>query len=139
MHSDLVEDYDADNVAHEQEKCVLCWIAEVFAVHSAHDVGVAVHELEELLEAPEAASAATEHSAGKADVAVLLQFMVKPLKEHTNHAADGDHQGAKSQSSQVISEETRELSKQILRIQLSQSTLFSVKFFEGIGKKTKII
>jgi hypothetical protein len=99
---DLVEDNNADNVAHEQEKSVLGRVAEVFAVHRAHDVGVAVHELEELLEAPEAAPAAAEHSSGKAIVTVLLQFVVKPLKEHANHSADGDHQGAKSQSSQVI-------------------------------------
>jgi len=45
-------------------------------VHRAHDVGIAVHELEKLLEAPEAATATAEHSSGKAIVTVLLQFVV---------------------------------------------------------------
>jgi hypothetical protein len=97
--SDLVKDDDADNVAHEQEKRVARRVAEVLAVHSAHDIGVAVHELEEFLEAPEAATAAAQHASGEAVVCVLLQLVVEPLEEHANHPADGDHQGAKGQSS----------------------------------------
>lgn len=99
---DLVKDYNADDVAHEQEKCVLGRVAEVFAMHRTHDVGVAVHELEELFKAPEAAPAAAQNASSKAVVRVFLQFVVEPLKEHANHTADGNHQGAKSQSSQVI-------------------------------------
>ena len=53
--------YKPCNVSQKQAECFLSGPAEVLSVDSRHDVGVPIDELHELLQAVEAALAATQH------------------------------------------------------------------------------
>lgn len=59
----------------------------------AHNVGVLVDELEEALQAPEEAFAAT-HDAARERVVKLLQLVVDVLKDDADYADYGDDERA---------------------------------------------
>ena len=65
------------DVPHDEGEGVLGGGAEVGALDGAHDVGVAVDEAHEALEAPQAALAAAQQAAGH-----LVVVTVQKLKRH---------------------------------------------------------
>lgn len=61
-HTNLVDDNDSNDVAHQQEEGSSGRSAEVFAVDGRHDVGVSVDEAKEILQTPTEAAAAAQKS-----------------------------------------------------------------------------
>lgn len=72
-------------------------------MNGAHYVGVLVDELEELLQAPKEAPAAT-HDGLNQIVVILLQLVVHILQEQPYQSTDGYDQGTESNSSDVVPE-----------------------------------
>lgn len=69
----------------------------------AHDVSVAVHESQEVLQAPAEASTAAQKRLRKF-VVVLLQLLVEVLEDESDDAADGNDQRSEGQRAQVEAE-----------------------------------
>lgn len=101
--SRFVQGDDAQHVTHQQVECILGARQEILAVDGAHDVSVAVHESQEVLQAPAEASTAAQKRLRKF-VVVLLQLLVEVLEDESNDAADGDDQRSEGQRAQVEAE-----------------------------------
>lgn len=68
-----------------------------------HDISVAIHELQEVFQAPAKAAAAAHDRLGEL-VVILLQLVVDVLKNQPNDAANCDDERAESQSSKMETE-----------------------------------
>lgn len=90
----------AENVSHQEVKGVFGTCQEVLAVDCSHDVSVAIHEPQEILQHPEAASAAAQDRPGEF-VVKLLDLLVDVLDDQTNESADRDDERAKRKSPDV--------------------------------------
>uniref|UniRef100_A0A8D2M2C0 Uncharacterized protein n=1 Tax=Zonotrichia albicollis TaxID=44394 RepID=A0A8D2M2C0_ZONAL len=89
---------------HPQEERVPRRGAEVGAGDPHHDVGVPVEELEEFLQAPEAALEAAQQELGKLVLAhpSTFQPVVQVLQDDPDHLHDGQDQRAEGQRARVV-------------------------------------
>lgn len=108
---DFVEDDDTDDVPHEEGKGFLCADAEVRPLDGADDVSVAINELHELLQTPQAALAHADQAAGEV-VVVLLQLVLDVGQNGPQHFNDGDDQRSERHGSQMKDEGVEEGSGQ---------------------------
>ncbi len=90
-------------VSHEQLEGVFGGGAEVLPVDGRHDVGVAVDELHEALEAPKEATAAARDALDhRVVLAVLLQLLLDVLDHDADHPDRRYDQGAEGEGAQVV-------------------------------------
>uniref|UniRef100_A0A672UYW7 Uncharacterized protein n=1 Tax=Strigops habroptila TaxID=2489341 RepID=A0A672UYW7_STRHB len=87
-----------DDVPHQQEEGVAGRGAEVGAVDASHhDVGVSVEELDELLQAPEAAFEAAQEKLGDLVFGSWRNTRQRVLQNDPDDLDDGEDEGAKGQ------------------------------------------
>uniref|UniRef100_A0A8V5H104 Uncharacterized protein n=1 Tax=Melopsittacus undulatus TaxID=13146 RepID=A0A8V5H104_MELUD len=98
--------YPPDDVPHQQQEGIASRGAEVGAIDASHhDVGVPIEELEELLQAPEAAFEAAQQELGHF---ILCSWEIEQEMGHDpDDLDDGEDEGAEGQGARVVPERSQ--------------------------------